>query len=124
MGYRSDVAIAMKKSDYDVMLQRAKELEENSEDVCDFIEEGYKQAIPNDKHQPENPDDFVYLFWEWVKWYTRDPEYFPEVTFIDDFLSEIDEYDFVRIGEEEDDTETIYNSGSYLISVERSINWN
>ncbi|MGN0992946.1 MAG: hypothetical protein ACI4PE_03405 [Bacilli bacterium] len=94
MGYRSEVAIAMKKSDYEELVERAKI--NNRQDVIDLIDYG----------EVRNPsDNVVILYWDWVKWY-QDNE---DVQYIENYLIEIQEngkpYSFVRLGEELSDIE-------------------
>ena len=120
MGYRSDVAIVMKEKDFLTMLEEVKQAEIKW--LNDWILSAYNH--PEVKNKPFcelNPqaDDYqwVALYWEWVKWY----EDYQEVAFIENFLQKINQYDFVRIGEDDDDTEIIYKSQNYLIGVERRI---
>lgn len=113
MGYRSDVAIAMYKKDFEVMCEKAKQHEDSF--VYEFVMQGYEQA-PQGK--PE--DEHVYLYWEWVKWYDG----YTEVNFIQNFLYEEGvPYDFVRIGEDHDDTECILNSEHYWLDVDRKVSF-
>ena len=118
MGYRSDVAIVMKEKDFHTMLEEVKQTE--IEWLNGWILSGYNH--PKSKNKPFselNPqsDDWVVLYWEWVKWYDD----YQEVAFIENFLQKINQYDFIRIGEDDDDTEIIYKSQNYLMGVERRI---
>lgn len=47
--------------------------------------------------------------WDYLKWYTGDPKYYPDIDFLDNFIKNLDEeeYYFIRIGESYDDTEVL-----------------
>ena len=117
MGYRSDVGLALTQSAVQTLNQKLNALDKNSE-AFSVITDFFTYA---DKHF-EDPDSGseVYL-WEYVKWYQE----FPDVSFIENLLTELDWSDFlfVRIGEELDDIET---KGGFLdnpfnLGVRRSI---
>lgn len=111
MGYYSDVAIAMYKKDFEKMCEKAKQHE--SKYVYEFVMDGYKKAP-----QGKPDDEYVYLYWERVKWY---PVY-TEINFVKNFLfgKEVC-YDLVRIGEDYNDTECIFKSDEYLLGITRQI---
>ena len=110
MGYRSDISIAMRKKDLDQMITKAKKHQDNSI-LYNFIKEGISSA-------PECPEEgYVFLFWNWVKWYDE----YEEVIFIEKFLRNIPDrhYDFVRIGEDTNDNEEYYGTDRYLVELVR-----
>ena len=118
MGYRSDVAIVMKAKDFHSMLGEAKR--SSIEWLNGWLMGAYRNQ--NAKNKPwhkvdPNSDEWIALYWEWVKWY----ESYEEIDFVENFLHKINQYDFVRIGEDYEDTEVIYKSQNYLIGVERKI---
>jgi CRISPR/Cas system endoribonuclease Cas6 (RAMP superfamily) len=51
------------------------------------------------------PIEYVYFGWDWVKWYPSHND----INFIENFITDLDEVHFVRIGEEKTDIEEIYN---------------
>lgn len=120
MGYRSEVAIAMRKEDYELLKGFDKE-NKNLVELLDVAEVKESRGV-------------VVIRWDSLKWY---PE-FPEVQAIAEFIAELSEadkpYRFIRLGEDVDDTENEYNYGdeekygdiSYrvndMIGVERYIN--
>ena len=108
---RSDVAIAMKQTDYEKLQKAIEELDEDTkEDVTHFMK-GVSLEVSSENKE------YVILKWEWVKWY----DYFPEVEFILNFLEEIEKYDYIRIGEDYDDIECEFNSDDYVIGIEHKI---
>ena len=112
MGYYSDVAIAMKKTDLKLMLDEALKLEDDKW-TYNFIEEGsLNSPVWND-------EEYTLLYWSDVKWYDTKGE----VTFIKDFLNHIEDghYDFLRIGEAYDDAEWFYGTGEDFVYFDRSI---
>ena len=98
MGYRSEVKIAMKLSDYEEMINRL-EYYTNKDSIKYFIE------MCSVKNVISEGEKVVILYWDWIKWY---PEY-KEVEYIENYLTELAEqskpYKFVRIGEESTDIE-------------------
>jgi len=98
MGYRSDVAIAMRKEDYELL----KEFDKENENLRDLL------AVATVREKGEA----VSLYWEWLKWYDS----FSEVEAIEEFLGKLSDedkpYKFIRIGEEWDDIEKEENWGN------------
>ena len=93
MGYFSDVAIGMKKKDYDALLEMYKA----DEDMIYFLTEEPKIKIQ---------DDEIGLLYYGIKWYEGD---YKEVTAIMDYLTEIDDYYYLRFGEDYFDYDEAYN---------------
>ncbi len=88
MGYRSKVRICTKKES---MERLEKELKEKD------------LFIPYDFEQL-NEDGTKIVGWDWIKWY---PEY-DDISFIEHFIYDLDDYEFARVGEDIEDVE--YNS--------------
>lgn len=100
MGYRSDVRIIMKTQDYENILSRAKE---ENEAVYSFMKEDSESL---EKFEYRQNKEYVYLGWNCVKWYFEDGY---ESKYIEEKMKELDEYWFVRIGEDMTDIEEYYN---------------
>ena len=102
MGYRSEVALTLTKQDAIRLLDEATNASETS---MEFLE--YSKLI---KHS----DEYVTLYWDWVKWYDG----YEDVDFVNAFCSKLlDEdrpYAFKRIGEDNEDYESFFN-GDYAI---------
>ena len=110
MGYRSHV-----------MLELAKEQN-------DIFQALYMSKFPDDAEWLfkciENYDDEATLYnFDYIKWYDT----YPEVSFIEHFLNTIEDeqYHFVRVGEEADDTSECGISDYYNLYIRRevSIHW-
>ena len=110
MGYRSHV-----------MLELAKEQN-------DIFQALYTVKFPDDAEWffscIENYNDEATLYnFDHIKWY----DYFPEIAFVEHFLDtlEDEQYHFVRVGEEPDDTEELGDSDYYNLYIRRevSIGW-
>jgi len=100
MGYRSDIGLALTQKAVQILHQKLNALDKNSEAfsvVTDFL-------IYADKHYEDTDSGAEVYLWEYVKWY----EEFPDVSFIENLLAELDWEDFlfIRIGDELDDIET------------------
>ena len=87
MGYYSDAALALTGKGVDT-LDKKLAAPETSEETRKEVQDLLSQA---DHH------------WAWSKWYSN----FPEVAFVESLMDEMDEedYRFIRIGEDYDDTE-------------------
>lgn len=133
MGYYSDVAIALRRKDYDTLLECAEAFVRQRGLVTndgatgtfdpdysptgtlfdmDFLIRYPKVQLAYDI---DGEPTLVILYWEDVKWYTS----YYEVGFIMDWLTRV-EHQFVRSGEEQDDMEieNTFDDGSEPISVE------
>ena len=106
MGYRSEVALELSK-------------EKN-----DLFQALYAAKFPEDTAflynsvESENEDGILYIWYD-IKWYDS----FPEVSFIENFIDNLDyeDFTFIRIGEETDDNEYRGDSDLFGIYIERSI---
>ncbi len=92
MGYRSDVAICLKKEDYEELARRAEELEDNIIAIADLVYFDEKNEV-------------AIIRWGCIKWYNG----YPEVDLVEKFLNELDEqgkpFHYINIGEELTDIE-------------------
>ena len=94
MGYRSDAALVLSK------------------EAAALLKKRLEAATPDQRYLLDNPDLYEVdskteeALWRWhvVKWYA---ETFAEVAFIDNFLKDLsdDDYLFIRLGENFDDIE-------------------
>ena len=115
MGYRSDVALGLRKVDFEEMMKKVELIEKQDvkKEVLSLIEEGKKNV-------KQSYDSFVILYWESIKWYES---LYPEIKFIMNFIEDLEEYDYVRIGEDTDDITEELHTGWLLCSVSRSIDF-
>ena len=91
MSYYSEVAIAVKKTDYDKVIEAAKVTPLIKDEVIrkDYLKFLNGNSITTSKQR----DDVCIIHWNWVQWHKTFGEYTEK-------LLEPYEYDFVRIGEE------------------------
>lgn len=97
MGYISDVAVVLKKADY--------------ENLCKAYAQ-FCAASPDDAYawpdlldsceKLRARDGRIVLYWDSIKWYA---DYFSGVAFVMDKLRTLDDVDFLRVGEDPDDIE-------------------
>lgn len=125
MGYYSAVGISIKEKDY-------QKLQNNIKKGLDFEDDTAKQGTIKDvkrlmaccdtsyKFIPDGEKEVYHYFgWDYIKWYEN---HFAEVDYIMDFIRSFDDgYNFIRLGEDVDDTQEEINSDLYTICVERSI---
>ncbi|MDR0975827.1 MAG: hypothetical protein LBM01_02600 [Christensenellaceae bacterium] len=95
MGYCSDVRILIRESDFNELLIKQKD---NSFITCLDVKE-----TRIGKDDDGNDVKYTYFGWNCVKYYSAETEA------IDDFVKELDEYHYVRIGESWDDVDEYYN---------------
>lgn len=118
MGYRSDIGLALTQSAVQRMHQKLNTLDKESETfavITDFI-------AYTDKHY-ENADTGAEAYlWNYVKWYDD----FKEVSFWEELMQELNDQDylFIRIGEDYDDTEVrgYFWDNSFGLKLSRAIN--
>ena len=109
MGYRSEVVIKFSEEAVEVVNAARK--------ICPHLDELLKI---NDAH-PRDVNDVSALYFADIKWY----EGYPDIDSMTNLLSELDEedYGFIRIGEEDTDTESMGVPWEYDMWVTRKISW-
>jgi hypothetical protein len=121
MGYYSEVAVQMKREDYNRMLEELKAQEfrapcwgatpaEIKEYALRFVASGYNAIEVKDYNYHNS--EFVRLYWNSVKWYAS-----PYITFLENFFHN-NEVDFIRLGEGTD-VQEYWGLGEYEISLVR-----
>ena len=118
MGYRSDVAIAIPQSmfielkkiceDWDQKHQPewgCKDLLACADEVREFVYSG---------------ENWVLVTWNCIKWYSYMNTETP-IDVVENFVKNLPEYQFVRIGEAEEDTEEDYSGDEQFLYSTRTI---
>lgn len=114
MSYYSDVAIAIRKKDFDTLEESVykKVQDENiRKTIVEFLSNAEKTEVIKAN------DTYIVMEWYCVKWY----EEFPEVRYVLEFLADIKHYDFIYIGEDLCDIEIHQGTNEYIIDLERGI---
>jgi hypothetical protein len=99
MGYRSDVGLCLTNAGKGVLDAKLRTLEATHEKT-----QHIRNILNTSCNKLEDQESgAVAWFWETVKWYAD----YDDVSFIESFLKDLDdgEYLFIRIGESDDDTE-------------------
>lgn len=121
MGYYSDVALTLTKKGLKE-LQESLDAANITQKTKDEVKELFKYS---QKHSLDSSSGSKMWYWDSIKWYDYEPEYFPEVDFISSFLNSLDseEYLFLRIGEDLDDIETLgeYWDNPFDLGISRRI---
>lgn len=119
MGYRSDVYIAVKKTDYENLVEKVSssefELIVGNEKNIYAVRSLLKWGLI--KTDCFSEPDYIEIYFGDIKWY----EDYYEVQFIHKWLDEIEYYDMIIFGEELNDNTVILNSGFYLYDTRREI---
>jgi hypothetical protein len=99
MGYRSEVALTMKKEDVLELLKQAMAQSDNGS-AQNFL--CYDKIL-------DHQNGYASLYWDWVKWY----EDYPEIAFVTQFYNDIvekgNDVSFKRIGEDNNDYESAWS---------------
>lgn len=107
MGYRSDVTLAMLRSDFLLLNVKISQIGEDEEDLKNNLVKFFVDSkIKCYKEYPK----YVVLSWSKIKWNGD------EVNFLDDFLVDR-KYNMVIIGENDDDIEVKNTAGEYVLEV-------
>ena len=100
MSYMSNVALAIREEDYELL----KEERKNNEDLIRLLEMGSE----DDSYRKNG---IIVLSWNDIKWYDS----FSEIEDVENFMHELEKkdapYKFIRIGEDYDDIEFRSNWG-------------
>lgn len=101
MGYRSQVAIAIREEDYELIKEEKKE----NKDFIELLEMGSEDCS-------YRKNGIIVLTWNDIKWYDS----FSEIEDMEDFMYKLDDkeapYKFIRIGEDYEDIEIKNNWGN------------
>ena len=103
MGYRSEVGLALTRLGVETLEKRLASPEHDGE-----VRKRIREFLDNaEKHAKDEKSGEEAWYWDSLKWYTDDPEHFPEVDFIEKLLAELayEDFRFIRIGEDYEDTE-------------------
>ena len=126
MGYYSDVAVMMRKKDYEKLVAEIFSAEslcnddyttqESKEYGLQFLQRGYNH--PDVLKYNYSSEVFVRLCWTDVKWYTS----IPYIALIEQYFYD-HKVDFVRIGEEASDIEEHYGLQRYEVEIIRTLSF-
>ena len=120
MSYLSKVDIAIYRADFDAI---KKSIARNDDTTKALWESAEVSVLPSENDRCVNmlaeerclePDAYVVLMWDWMKWY----EEFPEVSFIMDAMHKLHHYSYIRIGEETGDVEHDSRLGDWENGIE------
>ena len=105
MGYYSDVGLALTRTGVDFLQSRLA-----SSEVSDELRNEVNTLLAYaERHYTDTASGAEVWYWDWIKWYDSKPYGFQDVCFIMDTLADLedDNYIFIRIGEEYNDTEVM-----------------
>jgi len=105
MGYRSEVRILLPEKDFNELVEKTQEFCKTNSGMS-YDPDGYNVFKHLDIRQERTGSDedgnevkYVYFGWDYIKWYDCDGL----VSFIEREILELEDYHFVRIGENWDD---------------------
>lgn len=122
MSYYSNVMISIRKKDYDRLIKEIKKLDDLSwrEENC-LIETIWKSATFLYPKESEFYDDYALLHFKKIKW---DSEEIKGFVFFKNYIFNLDEFQFIRIGKNHDDIEEIEkgtDSNLHILRLKRKI---
>lgn len=130
MGYYSDVGIVFKKDEYVKFLNNYEKRMEKYKEDPDKIKtlEEMKKVIEEIKQISSNKED-VLLYFDDIKWYDYDEEYFCDIVEIMNIIKEdLEENNFfyIRKGEDLDDIEELgyYYDNEFNLNIQTQIVYN
>lgn len=126
MGYYSAVGISIREKDYQKLQDNLRKgVDHNDKPVkqetIKLVQNVLKACDDNYKFVPDDntKEVYRYLGWDYIKWYENT---FLEVDYIMDFIRSLDSgYNFIRLGEEVNDTQEENNGDVYTLCVTRNI---
>lgn len=119
MGYYSDVCIGMSKKNHDVMIDVIDNLLKE-EKLKKELQKLISMSIIYSPSIYDQDEPTTYMIWHSIKWYSD----YADVKWIEDYLKEVlvNDFSFVRIGEEEGDIER-YGCDKYYIPTDTTFNF-
>lgn len=105
MAYESNVALMLNENDYQALKNKFEKL---STECRVWLTVAEKRGERNFNRDREH-DEFVYLYWEDIKWSEKLPEVKAVMDQIREMQNQNHAYDFVRLGDDEEDMEHRYN---------------
>nr|WP_297003784.1 hypothetical protein [uncultured Dialister sp.] len=116
MGYYSEVGIAMKKAGYEELKRKIAALPEEEIALKKYVKNLLSCAKQIDPYSDlkEYAGKYVVLHWDSIKWYMFDD--MPEVDFLIDYIKTLQDYSYMRIGEEAGDIEEDHK-GDYNLDI-------
>lgn len=120
MGYRSEVGLCLTSNAKQKLADALESLQETNNENYKIVNSLFDGAVKRE----DKESGAVAYYWDAVKWY---PDY-EDVGFIEAFirdLADIDDYYFLRIGEDNDDTECGggYWENPFCMNLLRTINF-
>lgn len=108
MGYYSDVRILIEQKDFNKLSRRMKKFYGENKDMLNMIEvTDIKQKRTGVEYETDKKINYVYFGWDSIKWSRQ----YDDIGLIQDFISELDECHFMRMGETNTDVEDTHTIG-------------
>jgi len=109
MGYYSDIRILIEESEFYRLSSKLQEYYESVKDkaIYDLIQNLVIKQVRTGITLDESKEEIRYIYFGWndLKWYGR----FRDVEIVEDFLLELDEYHYIRMGETPTDIYEVHN---------------
>lgn len=116
MAYESNTALMLHEKDYEALKNKFQELNNEARVWLTVAEKKGERKFNRDKEH----DEFIYLYWGEIKWSERLPEVKTVMDHIREMQNQNHAYDFVRLGDDEEDMEHRYNI-EYTFEIKRTI---
>lgn len=119
MGYYSEVAVALTQAG---VAELQKRLGVADESIAAEVN-GLLQSA--DQHYVDADSQAEVWHWDFLKWYESEPDFYPDIYFMQELMDALDDddYRFIRIGEDYDDTEVrgAFTENPFDLELARSI---
>ena len=115
MGYYSDVAISMKKKDYEEMISEIKKSDFSEPEKKWILENLFRNSAPLYPVESEFFNEYVLLSFYGIKWYDD----VKILEFVKNYIFNLDNFQFMRIGENYDDFEEKIEGDDFNLQILR-----
>lgn len=125
MGYYSEVGIIIKEKDYQKLTKRIEKVKTEDEKLYENLLWTTIKGVDDSYvvetsfgYDPVLAEEYRILHWDNIKWYENN---FPEVDYIMNFVRDLDCYQYIRLGEDVDDTEFESHGDIDMMYINRNI---
>lgn len=115
MGYYSDVMISMKKKDYDEMILEIEKSDFSEPEKRWILENLFRNSSPLYPVESEFFNEYVLLSFYGIKWYDD----VRSLEFVKNYIFNLNEFQFIRIGENYDDFEEKIEGDDFNLQILR-----
>lgn len=115
MGYYSDVFISLRKKDYDEMISEIEKADFSEPEKRWILENLFRNSAPLYPVESEFHNEYILLSFFGIKWYDD----VRSLEFVKNYIFNLNEFQFMRIGENYDDFEEKIEGDDFNLQILR-----